>query len=135
MNNDKCVGQPSEEFFPTLVQLATVEVFNIVYNIYFIINEKNHIQCFCSINDSDIKCLVYRISLFSFGWFKSQARRDRKYLINFCIKFLKAKQEVINKVGHRIIYFNKDYEYTFFSGKLPENIRLLGVVYPKEILF
>ena len=137
MNKDQSVEQSAEKIFPTFVQLAAVEVFNIVFNIYFIINKKKYILCFCSYNNNinNIKCLVCRISLFSFGWFKSQGRRDRKYLIDFCIKFLKAKQEVIDKVGHRIIYFNKDYEYTFFAGKLPENIRLLDVAYPKEILF
>ena len=32
----------SDEFFPTLTQLAAIEVFNIVYNIYFIIYEKKN---------------------------------------------------------------------------------------------
>ena len=71
----------------------------------------------------------------SIGLFKSQGRRDRRYLIDFCTNFLKLKHEVIEKAAYKVTYFNKDYEYAFFSGKLPENIRLLDIVYPEEILF
>ena len=134
MNNNQFCEQ-SKKNFPTLTQLAAVELFNIVFNIYFIIGKHKHTLCFCFNDNDDIKCLICRISLFSFGWFKSQGWRDRKYLINFCIKFLKLKQKILEKTAYKMIYFNNDYEYTFFSGKLPENIHLLDIVRPEEILF
>ena len=113
MNNNQFCEQ-SKNFFPTLTQLAAVEVFNIVFNIYFIIDKHKHTLFFCFNDNGDIKCLICRISLFSFGWFKNQGRRDRKYLINFCIKFLKSKQKILEKTVYKMIYFNNDYEYTFF---------------------
>ena len=117
--------------FPTLEQPAAVEVFNIVYNIYFVLNQKKHLLCFCHYQR---KCTMCRISNFSTGWFKSQARRNRKYLIHFCLHFLKLKQEVLNKCAYKNIFFNNDYEYTSFANKCPE-VHLIDIVYPEEILF
>ena len=128
MNNQNL----SNKKFPTLEQLAAVEVFNIVYNIYFIINQKRHLLCSCSYQR---KCTVCNISCFFPGWFKSQGRRSRKYLIDFCLNFLKLKKEILDKAAYKNIFFDNDYEYTFFAGRLPENIRLLDIVYPEEILF
>ena len=68
MNKEQLVVASNS--FPTLVQLAGVEVFNIVFNIYIVISKKKYILCYCY-NNND-KCAVCRISLFSFGWFKSQ---------------------------------------------------------------
>ena len=46
MNSDK-------ENLPTLQQLAAVEVFNIIYNIYYIFKEKRHLLCFFHMQEKE----------------------------------------------------------------------------------
>ena len=98
MNSDK-------ENLPTLEQLAAVEVFNIIYNIYYIVKEKKYLLCYCHMKEEEIKCDVCLISAFSPFWFKSQARRDLKYLINFFIDFVSRKKKILKKSGHKVIFF------------------------------
>ena len=127
MNSDK-------ENLPTLQQLAAVEAINIIYKIYYIVKEKNHLLCYCHMEEEERKCFVCLICAFLPLWFKSQARCDLKYLIDFFINFVSLKKKILKKSGHKVIFFNHSYEYTFFANKFPQ-LRLLDVVDPHEELF
>ena len=88
--------------------------------------------------EEEEKCSVCLISAFSPFWFKSQeARCDFKYLINFYNTFVILKKKILEKSGHKVIFFNHDYEYTFFAfstNNFPP-LRLMDIVDPHEILF
>ena len=132
MNSDK-------ENLPTLQLLAAVEVFNIIYNIYYIVKGKRHLLCFCHMQEEEEeeKCSVCVISAFSPFWFKSQARRDFKYLINFYNNFVNLKKKILEKSGHKVIFLITIMSILFFAfttNNFPP-LCLMDIVDPHEILF
>ena len=91
--------------------------------------------CFVSVIIKNYVLHVKFSDLFP-GFFLSQAMRNRKYLIDFCMHFLKLKDEVLEKAAFKVIFFNEEYEHTFFSNKLPANLRLINSnICPNNILF
>ena len=126
-----------ENNLPTLEQLAAVKRFDIIFKTYEIFRRKKHLLCYCHMQEIFMypTYTVCQICNFSPFWFKDQTVKNRKYLIETFRCMLNWKERVIKKVGHRNIFFNHDYEYAFFNNKFCQNLRLLHVVSPYEIIF